>query len=247
MVDCGSSNIADTWYASTRLTLYRGILPEMVRKIELFLKKYLCRRQRVLRERREGNVWSWNRWLTVNYIICMLQWTSWSTFRTAFRSRFCDDNFDRRVRDQIRARTQGAKEKIEDYLTCLLGLYDKLDGPYSVEEQLDNEWGQVWQLWTRISRRKIFPAKKRIHPLGQRDATQCHIAHLGKINPKPGKKIRDNYAQRLLSANKPKQNAAKINVDAITQAPSTSTTIISRTCLSYGIPAPHDHRIGSIT
>ena len=33
------------------------------------------------------------------------QWTSWSTVRTAFRSRFGDDNFDRRVRDQIRART----------------------------------------------------------------------------------------------------------------------------------------------
>ena len=63
---------------------------------------------------------------------------SWSTFRRAFRSRFGNDNFDRRVRDQIRARTQGVKEKIEDYLTCLLGLYDKLDGPYSVEEQLDN-------------------------------------------------------------------------------------------------------------
>ena len=33
------------------------------------------------------------------------QWTSWSTFRTAFRSRFGDDNFDRSVRDQIRVRT----------------------------------------------------------------------------------------------------------------------------------------------
>ena len=37
------------------------------------------------------------------------QWISCFTFRTAFRSRFGDDNFDRRVRDQIRARTQGAK------------------------------------------------------------------------------------------------------------------------------------------
>ena len=32
----------------------------------------------------------------------------------------------------------GPHLEIADYLTCLLGLYDKLDGPYSVEEQLDN-------------------------------------------------------------------------------------------------------------
>ena len=37
------------------------------------------------------------------------QWISCFTFRTAFRSRFGDENFDRRIRDQIRARTQGAK------------------------------------------------------------------------------------------------------------------------------------------
>ena len=59
--------------------------------------------------------------------------------------------------------------------------------------------------------------------------------------PEPGRKIRDNHAQRFLSLNKPRQNVAKINVEAISQAPSTSTTIICRNCLSYGISAPHDH------
>ena len=54
-------------------------------------------------------------------------------------------------------------------------------------------------------------------------------------SPKLGRKIRDNYARRLSSANKPKQNAATLNEDAINQAPSTSTTIICRNCLSYGI------------
>ena len=188
---------------------------------------------------------------------------SWSTFRTAFRSQFGNDNFHRRVRDHIRARTQGAKEKIEDYLTCLLGLYDKLDGPYSVREQVDNaqrelrpefrrvikrkniadfkelaqlgkDWGrngqpsaitkhplrrkphfyrnsrirakklgtrgQVWQLGTRISRRKVFLAKKHIHLRGQRDGTQCHIAHLGKIVlgrvEKLGTTTRKDFPQR---------------------------------------------------
>ena len=59
--------------------------------------------------------------------------------------------------------------------------------------------------------------------------------------PRPDRKTRENYAQRLPLANKPKRNVAKINVDAISQAPSTSATIICRNCLSHGTPAPHDH------
>ena len=38
------------------------------------------------------------------------QWTSWSTFRTAFRSRFGENNFDRRVGDQIRAHSRRERE-----------------------------------------------------------------------------------------------------------------------------------------
>ena len=56
-----------------------------------------------------------------------------------------------------------------------------------------------------------------------------------------GRKIGVNHAQKFSSSNKPKQNVEKINVDAISQAPSTSRTIICRNCLSHGIPAPHDH------
>ena len=70
------------------------------------------------------------------------------------------------------------------------------------------------------------------------DATPLHIAHLGKkavnLVEKSGKTTRRH-------SNKPKKNAAKINLDAIPEATSTSTTIICRNCLSYGIPAPHDH------
>ena len=37
------------------------------------------------------------------------------------------------------------------------------------------------------------------------------------------------------------QGPRVVKVDAISQAPSTSTPLICRNSLSYGIPAPHDH------
>ena len=168
---------------------------------------------------------------------------------------------DRRVRDQIRARTQGAKEKIEDYLTCLLGLYDKLDGPYSVEEQLDNVHRGLRLEVRRVIKRKDIadfeelahieekntPMEKTSPPLRTVRCDAMSHSPPRQQSPKPGKNFRDNYAQRLPSSKNPKQNAAKINVNAISQAPSISTTIICRNCFSYGIPAPHGYRTINIS
>ena len=88
---------------------------------------------------------------------------------------------------------------------------------------------------------KNIPSEKTHSP--PRTARCSAVSHSppGQKCPRLGRKIRDNYAQKLPSANKLKQNVAKINVDAISQAPSTSATIICRNCLSYCIPAPHDH------
>ena len=62
-----------------------------------------------------------------------------------------------------------------------------------------------------------------------------------KKSPRSGRKIRDNHVQKFPSSNNPKQNVAQINVNPISRAPPTSTTIICRNCLSHGIPALHDH------
>ena len=86
-----------------------------------------------------------------------------------------------------------------------------------------------------------IPSEKRHSPpRTARCEAMSHSPPRQKI-PRPGSKISNNYAQRLPSANKAKRNVAKINVNAISQAPSTSTMIICRNCLSYGTSAPHDH------
>ena len=101
------------------------------------------------------------------------QWTSWSTFRMALRSRFGDDNFGRRVRDQIRVRTRGAKQKLEDYLTCLLGLYDKLDGLNVIEEQLHNVRRGLRPEFRRVIKRKDITDFEDLAQIGKDWEAEC--------------------------------------------------------------------------
>lgn len=52
-------------------------------------------------------------------------WKTWDEFEFAFRCRFSDEDLDHRVKDQICTWTQCPKERIADYITCLMALFNK--------------------------------------------------------------------------------------------------------------------------
>ena len=64
-------------------------------------------------------------------------WPTWAHFRTAFRARFGDINYQWRLDEQMASRFQGEDELAADYLTCLQGLYQKFERPVSLIEQMD--------------------------------------------------------------------------------------------------------------
>lgn len=65
------------------------------------------------------------------------EWRTWDEFRTAWRTRFSDPDFQFALRDEILRRTQGEQESVADYLTCMQALFDRLSPPWSIEEQLN--------------------------------------------------------------------------------------------------------------
>ena len=71
------------------------------------------------------------------YKIMKDRWRSWLEFWADFRRRFGDSDFASRVREQISSRTQGPKEKVDDYLTQLEGLIAMLNNEVPLSEQLD--------------------------------------------------------------------------------------------------------------
>ncbi|XP_077270206.1 uncharacterized protein LOC143901656 [Temnothorax americanus] len=62
--------------------------------------------------------------------------TTWAAFKTAWRTRFGDPDFQFALRDEIMRRTQGEHETATDYLTCLNTLFDRLSPPWSEEEKV---------------------------------------------------------------------------------------------------------------
>lgn len=81
------------------------------------------------------------------------EWRTWDDFCNAFRQRFGDVSFQRRLREQLHTRTQGSKERVADYLTCLRGIYDHLERPPGLEDQLDLAYDHLRPEYRRSIRR----------------------------------------------------------------------------------------------
>ena len=63
-------------------------------------------------------------------------WRTFDQFASAFRSRFSDSDFQFELRQEIHKRTQGPRESVADYLTCMLAMYDRLEPPLSESEEI---------------------------------------------------------------------------------------------------------------
>ena len=63
-------------------------------------------------------------------------WRTFNQFAKAFRVRFRDSDFQFELRQEIHLRTQGEKESVSDYLTCMRVMFDKLNPRMSEAEEV---------------------------------------------------------------------------------------------------------------
>lgn len=61
---------------------------------------------------------------------------TWAVFKSAWRMRFGDPDFQFALRDEIMKHTQEELESVADYLTCLRVMFDRLSPPWSEAEQV---------------------------------------------------------------------------------------------------------------
>ena len=62
--------------------------------------------------------------------------TTWPLFKTAWRRRFGNREYQFALRDEIMHRTQGEHESVLDYFTCMNALFDRLSPQWSDEEKV---------------------------------------------------------------------------------------------------------------
>ena len=63
-------------------------------------------------------------------------WRTFEQFARAFRVRFGDSDFQFELRQEIHLRTQGERESVSDYLTCMRAMFDKLKPRMSEAEEV---------------------------------------------------------------------------------------------------------------
>ena len=96
------------------------------------------------------------------------RWRSWSEFRADFRRRFGDYDFASRVREQISSRSQGPKEKVDEYLTQLEGLIAMLKDEVPLVEQLDWAYRGLRSEFKKVLQRSDFRYSDELAQRGRR-------------------------------------------------------------------------------
>ena len=92
---------------------------------------------------------------------------SWQKFKKEIKCHFGDDDFDRRIREQIHSRIQGKNERIDEYLTNIQGLINRLDNEIPVVEQLDWAHRGLRLEYHRVIRRSYFKSFRELSQLGR--------------------------------------------------------------------------------
>lgn len=85
------------------------------------------------------------------------RWRNWRDFETAWRTRFGNPDFQFALRDESMRRTQEDHEPIADSLTCIRALFERLNPPWSLEEQLNYAHRNMLpRLQIAVHRRDIY-------------------------------------------------------------------------------------------
>ena len=63
-------------------------------------------------------------------------WRTFNQFAPAFKVRFGDSDFQFEIRQEIHQRTQGEKESVSDYLTCMRVMFDRLNPRMTESEEI---------------------------------------------------------------------------------------------------------------
>ena len=92
---------------------------------------------------------------------------SWQDFAQAFERRFCGVNFQTRIRDEARKRTQGTDESLADFLMNIRLIFKHLDPPYSMAEEMELVYNSLHSRYRANIGREEFNSFSEIERLSE--------------------------------------------------------------------------------
>ncbi|KMQ85095.1 hypothetical protein RF55_16565 [Lasius niger] len=151
--------------------------------------------------------------------------TSWETFKTAWRARFGDPDFQFALRDEIMRRTQGEHEPVADYLTCINALCDRLSPPWSEAEKVNYAFRNMLPRLKIAVRREEAEDMDVLEDLATRAESSYATTHPYRAPPTPEKSLFPDLAYRPpRSANRSKHNESIASLDTSSTSATSSNT-----------------------
>lgn len=122
--------------------------------------------------------------------------TTWATFKSAWRTRFGDPDFQFALRDEIIRRTQGEQESVADYITCLRAMFDRLAPPWSDAEQVSYAFRNLLPRLQIAMRRDEVEDLDALEDVATRVEGSHQLAHRYRAPPTPEKSLFPDLAYR---------------------------------------------------
>ncbi|KAL6419699.1 hypothetical protein ACFW04_011264 [Cataglyphis niger] len=163
---------------------------------------------------------------------------TWDAFRSAWRIRFGDPDFQFALRDEITRRTQGEQESVADYLTCLRAMYDRLSPPWSAAEQISYALRNMLPRLQIAMRREEVDDLDALEDLATRIEASHQLAQRYRAPPTPDKSLFPDLAYRSPHC----MNRPARRQDAIAALDASSSSVESRASSRERRMAKGSHR-----
>ena len=122
--------------------------------------------------------------------------STWAAFKSAWRTRFGDPDFQFALRDEITRRTQGEQESVADYLTCLRAMFDRLSPPWNAAEQISYAFRNMLPRLQIAMRRDEIEDLDALEDIATRIEASHQLAHRYRAPPTPDKSLFPDLAYR---------------------------------------------------
>ena len=123
--------------------------------------------------------------------------TSWQDFAQAFRRRFGGVNFQTRIRDEARKRTQGTDESLADFLMNIRLISKHLDPPYSMAEEMKLVYNNLHPRYRANIGREEFDSFSELERLDELSVASQAMSRTYVPPPSPEESLLPKLAYQL--------------------------------------------------
>lgn len=150
---------------------------------------------------------------------------TWAAFKTAWRARFGDPDFQFALRDEIMRRTQGEHEPVADYLTCVNALCDRLSPPWSEAEKVSYAFRNMLPRLKVTIRREEAGDMDDLEDLATRVESSYATTHPHRAPPTPERSLFPDLAYKPpRHSNRSKHNESLASLDTSSNSASSSAS-----------------------